>query len=142
MRAGGRSLSKSREAGSISRRHVSTALRRYRICAPSSIETCPTPPSHHQSRMVQAPFLRRTNLGQHGSLPRSWCRHRRGAMTESVAHIELPARARERLAHAIELAREEMSVRVGYEVELVGLEPIQRSGHAYLRVFWRPKPAS
>ena len=53
--------------------------------------------------------------------------------------MELPefATLRERLADSIALAREALSYRVGYDVELAGLEPIERDGHTDMRVYWR-----
>ena len=53
--------------------------------------------------------------------------------------MELPefATLHGRLALAIERAREAVSYRVGYEVEVAGLEPIERNGHTNLRVYWR-----
>jgi hypothetical protein len=63
-------------------------------------------------------------------------------MNENIPHVELPefATLRDRLAINIELAREAVSMRVGYEVEVAGIEPVEREGHAHMRVFWRRKP--
>jgi hypothetical protein len=60
-------------------------------------------------------------------------------MSNSVPTIEFPefATLRERLARNIELAREATSIRLGYEVEIASLEPIERDGHANLRIYWR-----
>ena len=62
---------------------------------------------------------------------------------DNLPHIELPefATLRERLAHAIEVSREATSLRLGFEVEVAGLEPVYREGHAHMRVYWRPKSA-
>jgi len=53
-------------------------------------------------------------------------------MNDNIPNIELPefATLKERLAANIELAREAVSMRVGYEVEMAGLEPVEREGHA------------
>jgi hypothetical protein len=63
-------------------------------------------------------------------------------MNDNLPHIELPefATLSDRLAHAIEVAREAVSMRLGYEVEIAGLEPVDRNGHANMRVYWRRKP--
>ena len=62
-------------------------------------------------------------------------------MNDNLPHIELPefTTLSDRLAHAVEAAREAVSYRVGYEVEMAGLEPIEREGHANMRVHWRRK---
>jgi hypothetical protein len=44
---------------------------------------------------------------------------------------------KERLAQNIEMAREAVSLRVGYQVEIAQLEPVEREGHAHMRVYWR-----
>jgi hypothetical protein len=64
-------------------------------------------------------------------------------MNDNLPYLELPefATVREQLERSIELAREAVSMRVGYEVEMAGLEPIDREGHAHMRVYWRRKPA-
>src|SRR3954451_3256002 len=63
-------------------------------------------------------------------------------MNDNIPNIELPefATLKERLAANIELAREAVSMRVGYEVEMAGLEPVEREGHAHMRVPGRRKP--
>jgi hypothetical protein len=63
-------------------------------------------------------------------------------MNDNMPYFELPefATLRDRLLWSIELAREAVSLRVGYEVEMAGLEPIEREGHANMRVYWRRKP--
>ena len=63
-------------------------------------------------------------------------------MNDSLPHIELPefATASDRLAHAIEVSREAISFRLGYEVEVAGLEPVDREGYANLRIYWSRKP--
>ena len=60
-------------------------------------------------------------------------------MNDNQPHTELPEFATycDRLVHAIEVAREAVSLRLGYEVELAGLEPIDREGHAHVRIYWR-----
>jgi hypothetical protein len=62
-------------------------------------------------------------------------------MIPAIPDLELPefATQRDRLAESIEHARQAASLRVGYEVELAGLEPIEREGRMHLRVFWRRK---
>jgi hypothetical protein len=63
-------------------------------------------------------------------------------MNDNPPHIELPefATLHDRLAHAIEVSRDAMSLRLGYEVEVASLEPVEREGHANMRVYWRRKP--
>jgi hypothetical protein len=63
-------------------------------------------------------------------------------MNDNIPDVELPefATLKERLMHNIALAREAVSIRVGYEVEMAGLEPIERDGHAHMRIYWRRKP--
>lgn len=58
-----------------------------------------------------------------------------------IPQLELPefAASGERLAANIEVAREAISLRVGYEVELAGLETVQRGPHANVCLHWRPK---
>ena len=62
-------------------------------------------------------------------------------MNDDPPHTELPELAtyRDRLLRAVELAREAVSLRLGYEVEVAGLEPIDREGHAHMRIYWRRK---
>jgi hypothetical protein len=62
-------------------------------------------------------------------------------MNDNQPHTELPELATccDRLVHSIEVARDAVSLRLGYEVELAGLEPIDREGHAHMRVYWRRK---
>jgi hypothetical protein len=64
-------------------------------------------------------------------------------MSDSIPAVELPAFAtiREHLASSVEYARRAVSYRLGYEVELAGLEPLDRVGHAHMRVYWRRRPA-
>jgi hypothetical protein len=64
-----------------------------------------------------------------------------GSMNDNQPHTELPELATycDRLVHSIEVAREAVSLRLGYEVELAGLEPIDREGHAHMRIYWRRK---
>jgi hypothetical protein len=63
-------------------------------------------------------------------------------MNDTIPLVELPefATLKEQLARNIELARDAVSMRVGYEVELSGLEPIERDGHINLRLYWRRRP--
>jgi hypothetical protein len=63
-------------------------------------------------------------------------------MNDNIPQVELPefATMKDRLARNIELAREAVSYRVGYEVEVAGLEPVEREGHSHMRVYWRRKP--
>jgi len=63
-------------------------------------------------------------------------------MNDNIPVVELPefATLSERLAHSIEVAREVVSLRVGYEVEVAGLQPVRREGHTHMRVYWRRKP--
>lgn len=63
-------------------------------------------------------------------------------MNDNLPHIELPefATVSECLAHAIEVSREAISFRLGYEVEVAGLEPVDREGYANLRIYWSRKP--
>lgn len=65
-------------------------------------------------------------------------------MNDNIPNIELPefATLKERLARNVELAREAVSMRVGYEVEVAGLEPVEREGNAHMRIFWRRKPVA
>jgi hypothetical protein len=65
-------------------------------------------------------------------------------MNDNHAHIELPefATLNDRLGRAIEAAREAVSLRLGYEVEVAGLEPVEREGHANMRVYWRRSQSS
>jgi hypothetical protein len=62
-------------------------------------------------------------------------------MNDNLPHTELPELATfcDRLVASIELMRDAVSLRVGYEVEMAGLEPLDREGHAHLRVYWRRK---
>jgi hypothetical protein len=63
-------------------------------------------------------------------------------MNDNLPFLELPefATVRDQLARSVELARDAVSMRVGYEVEMAGLEPVDRAGHAHMRVYWRRKP--
>jgi len=63
-------------------------------------------------------------------------------MNDNLPDIEFPefATLPGRLARNIELARESVSFRIGYEVEVAYLEPVQRDGRLNLRVSWRRKP--
>jgi hypothetical protein len=63
-------------------------------------------------------------------------------MNDNFPSVELPefATLSDRLVRAIEVTRDAVSLRLGYEVEMAGLEPVERDGHANLRVYWRRKP--
>src|SRR5690242_19902983 len=63
---------------------------------------------------------------------------REAAMSEALPHTEMPA-PRARLAETLALAREHVELRLGYEVELAVLEPIDRGGRMNLRAHWRRK---
>jgi hypothetical protein len=65
-----------------------------------------------------------------------------GAMNDNLPHVELPeiATLSDRLLDAVEVARDAISMRLGYEVEVARLEPVDRDGHAHMRVYWRRKP--
>ena len=62
-------------------------------------------------------------------------------MNDNIPSIELPefATVSNQLARSISFARESVSYRVGYQVELAGLETVEREGHSHLRVHWRRK---
>jgi hypothetical protein len=53
---------------------------------------------------------------------------------------ELPERARldNRLAMTIRAVREVVELRVGYQIELAAIEPIDRGGSINLGIYWRP----
>jgi hypothetical protein len=63
-------------------------------------------------------------------------------VNDNIPLIELPqfATLKEQLARNIELTRDAVSMRVGYEVELAGLEPVEREGHSHMRLHWRRRP--
>ena len=62
-------------------------------------------------------------------------------MNDNLPCTELPERATglEHLAETIAVARELVELRVGYEVELALLEPVQRNGCTNMRAYWRRK---
>jgi hypothetical protein len=62
-------------------------------------------------------------------------------MNDNIPMVELPefATSSGQLARSISFARENVSYRVGYEVELAGLETVAREGHSHLRIHWRRK---
>lgn len=60
-------------------------------------------------------------------------------MGETLPHTEMLA-PRARLAETLALAREQAELRLGYEIELALLEPIDHGGRQNLRVYWRRKP--
>jgi hypothetical protein len=63
-------------------------------------------------------------------------------MNDNLPHCELSERMTmsDKLASSIEFAQEAMTLRLGYEVELASLEPIDRGSKQNLIVFWRRKP--
>jgi hypothetical protein len=63
-------------------------------------------------------------------------------MNENMSYCELSERAtfNDRLAASIEFACDATTLRVGYEVEVAGIEPIERDGKRNLRIYWRRKP--
>jgi hypothetical protein len=63
-------------------------------------------------------------------------------MNDNLPHFEIPERMTmsDKLAAAIEFAQEAISLRLGYEVELASLEPVQQGSHTNLRAYWRRKP--
>ena len=62
-------------------------------------------------------------------------------MGETLPHTEMLA-PRARLAETLALAREQAELRLGYEIELALLEPIDCGGRTNLRAYWRRKPAT
>ena len=62
-----------------------------------------------------------------------------GIVNDKGPHCELPERVTtgDRLASSTEFATEAMTLRLGYEVEVSGLVPIDRDGTQNLLVFWR-----
>jgi hypothetical protein len=64
-----------------------------------------------------------------------------GPVNDNLPQCELAERMtlHDQLAATIEHAREAMSLRVGYELEMAGIEPILRDGRENLRVYWRRK---
>jgi len=63
-------------------------------------------------------------------------------MNDNIPYVELPEFATRRLAHSVEIARDAVSLRVGYDVELASIEPVEREGHLNVRVSWRRKPVA
>ena len=63
-------------------------------------------------------------------------------MNDNMPHCELPERMTmsDRLASSIDFAREAMTLRLGYEVEVAALVPVDRDGKENLLVFWRRRP--
>jgi hypothetical protein len=61
-------------------------------------------------------------------------------MNDNIPVVELPPFATENLAHAVAFARENVSYRVGYEVELATIVPVSREGQINLTIHWRRKP--
>ena len=63
-------------------------------------------------------------------------------MNDNLPIMELPAfaTANGRLARSIRLAQDAVAARVGYDVEVARIEPIERNGHTSMRVYWRRKP--
>lgn len=62
-------------------------------------------------------------------------------MNDNIPNVELPEFATRRLAHSVEVARDAVSLRVGYDIELASIEPIEREGHLNVCIHWRRKPA-
>ena len=62
-------------------------------------------------------------------------------MNDNTAMTELPefATRGDQLARNVEIAREAVSFRLGYQVELACLEPVQRDRHLNMRIHWRRK---
>ena len=79
-----------------------------------------------------APFLRDSAASYCGTVP----------MNDNFPHCELPERMTmsDKLASTIEFAQEAMTIRLGYEVELFSLQPIDRNGKLNLFAFWRRRP--
>jgi hypothetical protein len=63
-------------------------------------------------------------------------------MNDNIPNIELPQFATRSLARSVEVARDAVSLRVGYDVELACLEPVERDGHLNMRIRWRRKPVA
>jgi hypothetical protein len=63
-------------------------------------------------------------------------------MNDHMPHCELPERMTmsDRLASSINFAREAMTLRLGYEVEVAALVPVDRDGKENLLVYWRRRP--
>jgi hypothetical protein len=63
-------------------------------------------------------------------------------MNDNMPHCELPERLAmsDRLVASIDFVREAMTLRLGYDVEVAALEPIDRDGKQNLLVFWRRRP--
>jgi hypothetical protein len=63
-------------------------------------------------------------------------------MNDNLPHCELPERMTlsDRLASSVDFAREAITIRLGYEVEVASLEPIDRGSKQNLIVYWRRKP--
>ena len=63
-------------------------------------------------------------------------------MNDNIPVVELPefATLDGQLAHAVAVARECVGYRVGYEVELAAIIPVQRDGHTNMRVVFRRRP--
>ena len=63
-------------------------------------------------------------------------------MNDNLPSTELPERATgpDHLAETIAVARELVELRVGYPVELVRLEPVERNGCINMRAHWRRRP--
>jgi hypothetical protein len=65
-----------------------------------------------------------------------------GITNKNMSYCELSERATfsDRLAASIEFACDATTLRVGYEVEVAGIESIERDGKQNLRIYWRRKP--
>jgi hypothetical protein len=62
-------------------------------------------------------------------------------MNDNLPCTELPERATgpDHLDETLAVARELVELRVGYEVELARLEPVERAGCLNMRAHWRPR---
>ena len=62
-------------------------------------------------------------------------------MNDNIPTVELPefATLTDQLARSVSFARENVSYRVGYEVELAGVIPVQREGYTNMQLVWRRK---
>lgn len=63
-------------------------------------------------------------------------------MNDNIPVVELPefATLDDQLARSVSFARECVGYRVGYEVELAAVMPVQRDGHTNMRVVFRRRP--
>jgi hypothetical protein len=63
-------------------------------------------------------------------------------MNDNIPVVELPefATLDRQLAHSVSFARECVGYRVGYDVELAMIVPVQRDGHTNMRIVFRRRP--